>query len=229
MVIYLKVGSVVLKWRRQLLSLNKVPNSRPRRSTVTLPMSGMRSPTAKTYEVSIVSQVPHRPAHDSTHLSVASPTMPAAGHTSFQSAQTCTEDQSNVQRRTTIVHPVSLSGTNRIVDVNKATLSYCYTALLFFIALLVTWVPSSTNRLFGVIHPDAKAPFGLDFSSGLVLPLQGFWNTVIYVVTSWAACKALVSDLRNGVSYPSNSVVSYPAEVWHIIANETRRSFTWQR
>ena len=110
------------------------------------------------------------------------------------------------------MHPVSLSGTNRIVDVNKATLSYCYTALLFFIALLVTWVPSSTNRLFGVLHPNAKTPFGLDFSSGLVLPLQGFWNTMIYIVTSWAACKALVGDLRNGVSYRANSVVTYPAK-----------------
>jgi hypothetical protein len=30
--------------------------------------------------------------------------------------------------------------------------------------------------------------------SATVLPLQGFWNAVIYAVTSWAACKALLEE-----------------------------------
>jgi hypothetical protein len=91
---------------------------------------------------------------------------------------------------------------NKAVDANRATLSYCYTALLFFIALLVTWVPSSINRVYTLVSDTGKpSPFGLDFASSLVLPLQGFWNLVIYVVTSWGACTALwderiVSRLR---------------------------------
>jgi hypothetical protein len=34
--------------------------------------------------------------------------------------------------------------------------------------------------------------------SAFVLPLQGFWNALIYMVTSWGACKNLVNDLRMG-------------------------------
>ena len=77
---------------------------------------------------------------------------------------------------------------------NKAAHSYCKCAMLFFIALLVTWVPSSINRVYSLIHPQ-DVSFGLTFTSSLVLPLQGFWNTVIYVVTSFSACKALTGRL----------------------------------
>ena len=38
--------------------------------------------------------------------------------------------------------------------------------------------------------------FGLDFASGFVLPLQGFWNTLIYIVTSLPACAALGKDIK---------------------------------
>lgn len=34
--------------------------------------------------------------------------------------------------------------------------------------------------------------------SAFVLPLQGFWNAVIYAVTSWSACKSLTEDLVPG-------------------------------
>ncbi|KAJ4156746.1 hypothetical protein NW754_008389 [Fusarium falciforme] len=37
-----------------------------------------------------------------------------------------------------------------------------------------------------------------EFMSAFVLPLQGFWNALIYMVTSWGACKSLLSDLRMG-------------------------------
>lgn len=72
--------------------------------------------------------------------------------------------------------------------------SYYKCAMLFFIALLVTWVPSSVNRVYSLVFPD-KVSFGLSFASGLVLPLQGLWNTVIYVATSLPACKALFRRL----------------------------------
>jgi hypothetical protein len=34
--------------------------------------------------------------------------------------------------------------------------------------------------------------------SAFVLPLQGFWNALIYAVTSWSACKSFWEDLRTG-------------------------------
>ena len=77
------------------------------------------------------------------------------------------------------------------IDANKAAVSYCKCALLFFVALLVTWVPSTVNRVVTLAHPEAEI-FGLNYTSGLVLPLQGFWNALVYIFTSYKACKALI-------------------------------------
>ena len=77
---------------------------------------------------------------------------------------------------------------------SKAEWSYYKCAMLFFIALLITWVPSSINRIYSLMFPT-KVSFGLSLASGLVLPLQGFWNTVIYVATSLPACKTLLRTL----------------------------------
>jgi hypothetical protein len=84
---------------------------------------------------------------------------------------------------------------------SKGEWSYYKCALLFFVALIVTWVPSSANRVYSVVFPD-KVSFGLSLASGLVLPLQGFWNTVIYVATSWPACMALYGKLVEKIKGP---------------------------
>ena len=213
-IIYIRVGAVVFKWRRQLMSRSAgigVSSVNYRGSTATpVPMHDVRSPVAaKRYEVSIVSQVPHHSPSRSKQLAMASPTTPdQSRHTRFPSGQTTVNEQPNgLQRRTTIVHPVSQTGGARVVDVNRATISYCYTAFLFFVALLVTWVPSSANRFYTLINPNKPSPYALNFSSGLVLPLQGFWNTIIYIVTSFAACKALLRDIRDAFRFRSHSSV----------------------
>lgn len=208
-IIYIKVGMVVFKWRKHLISQNRSQTGSNKRDsqavTVSVPMRDLRIP-AKGYEVSIVSQVPHHSPSRSKRLSLSSPTALTASHGRFPSTNTTTiDDQSNVQRSTTIVHPVSSANPHRIVDANRATLSYCYTALLFFIALLVTWVPSTVNRVYTLVSPGSPSPFALDFASGLVLPLQGFWNTVIYIVTSLAACKALAADIHDRFSCRTES------------------------
>lgn len=76
------------------------------------------------------------------------------------------------------------------MEANTAAWSYTKCAILFFISLLVTWVPSSINRVYSLIHPELiSIPF--TYASAIVLPLMGFWNSVIYITTSWAACKTL--------------------------------------
>lgn len=80
---------------------------------------------------------------------------------------------------------------------NNAAWSYTKCAILFFTAILITWIPSSANRVFSVVH-RGKHSFPLEFMSAFVLPLQGFWNAAIYFVTSWSACKSLFADLRQG-------------------------------
>ena len=79
-------------------------------------------------------------------------------------------------------------------ELNNAAWSYTKCAILFFTALLITWVPSSANRVYSVIHPG-EISATLELMSALVLPLQGFWNAGIYILTSRAACKALLQDI----------------------------------
>ncbi|KAF4994047.1 hypothetical protein FGRMN_6081 [Fusarium graminum] len=82
-------------------------------------------------------------------------------------------------------------------ELNNAAWQYTKCALLFFTAILITWVPSSSNRVYSVFHPQSSS-HALEFMSAFVLPLQGFWNALIYAVTSWSACKNLMSDIRTG-------------------------------
>jgi hypothetical protein len=100
------------------------------------------------------------------------------------------------------------------MEANKAAFSYCKCALLFFASLLITWVPSSINRLYSLAYPNAF-PFPLLFASSLVLPLQGFWNAVIYIVTSLPACKALWSQVLDywAPSRATKSSSPYPPSI----------------
>ncbi|KAJ5105101.1 hypothetical protein NUU61_002448 [Penicillium alfredii] len=78
---------------------------------------------------------------------------------------------------------------------NSTIWAYTKYAMLFFIALLVTWVPSTANRVYALARPQDFS-FGLNYASSFVLPLQGFWNSLIYVSISWPAFKSLWADLR---------------------------------
>lgn len=79
-------------------------------------------------------------------------------------------------------------------EANNAAWSYAKCAILFFTAMLVTWIPSSANRVFSVVNAGMVS-LPLEFMSAFVLPLQGFWNACIYIVTSWKACKTLGEDI----------------------------------
>ena len=82
------------------------------------------------------------------------------------------------------------------MEANTAAWGYTKCAILFFVSLLVTWVPSSINRLYSLAHPDLiSVPF--TYASAVVLPLMGFWNCVIYITTSWAACQSLFTNLSS--------------------------------
>ncbi|KAF4785558.1 G-protein coupled receptor [Colletotrichum scovillei] len=87
------------------------------------------------------------------------------------------------------------SARRRNYELNNAAWSYTKCSILFFTVILITWVPSSANRVYSVIHTkESSTP--LEFMSAFVLPLQGFWNALIYVVTSWKACKTLWTDIK---------------------------------
>jgi hypothetical protein len=87
------------------------------------------------------------------------------------------------------------AGRRHRYEVKSAAWSYTKCALLYFSAILITWIPSSANRVYSLVHGgDTFAPLAL--MSAFVLPLQGFWNWLIYIVISWAACKDLFQDIK---------------------------------
>jgi len=55
-------------------------------------------------------------------------------------------------------------------------------------------VPSTINRVYSLVHYPGvhtnKPNFTLNLIAALVLPTQGFWNAVIYTITSWSQCRA---------------------------------------
>ena len=53
---------------------------------------------------------------------------------------------------------------------------------------LSSQLPSTINRIYTIVYPGTTN-FGLNFASALVLPCQGFWNAVIYIITTFPACK----------------------------------------
>ncbi|KAL7796138.1 putative G-protein coupled receptor protein [Trichoderma ceciliae] len=77
---------------------------------------------------------------------------------------------------------------------DNAAWSYTKCALLFFTAMLITWIPSSANRLYSLTHHNSVS-VPLEFMSVFVLPLQGFWNCLVYITTSWTACTNLFNDM----------------------------------
>lgn len=77
---------------------------------------------------------------------------------------------------------------------DNANWAYAKVAVLFFVALMVTWIPSSANRVYSYVHPGQISP-GLEYASAFVLPLQGFWNGLIYATTSIPACKSFWREI----------------------------------
>jgi hypothetical protein len=146
MFIYVKVGVVVFKWRKQLLSLSRsehkpeAPPAGYAMGELSSPISPS-SPPPKTYEVTISSQVPHSSRRErqlssprNTYYGATTPV--DAHHQRFSSIQeTAYPDTANTQ---VVVERPKI----KTLDANKATLSYCKTAMLFFIALLCTWYVS---------------------------------------------------------------------------------------
>jgi hypothetical protein len=75
--------------------------------------------------------------------------------------------------------------------------AYAKCASLFFLSIIVTWVPSSANRVYGLLHPS-RPSYSLNIAAAAVLPLQGFWNTIIFFWISWNIVTDQWHDLRHG-------------------------------
>ena len=150
------------------------------------------------YSVTITADMTHEGgADDGTNTNGVSEAAAADGtepHTTVGNIQVGAPPPSRHQRR-------------RNLEMNSAAWSYTKCAILFFTAMLITWIPSSANRVYSVLN-DGTALVGLEYASAFVLPLQGLWNCIIYIVTSWTGCKNYFREI--GLAPRARVVESLP-------------------
>ena len=95
----------------------------------------------------------------------------------------------------------SLTRNHALSETNPDAWLYARAAFLFFCALLISWVPSSINRLYSFVHPE-ELNFGLNYTETVVLPLQGFLNACVYIITSQTAVKNLIRSMTGRPELP---------------------------
>lgn len=141
-------------------------------------------------DLKISKQISSTPTTSLSPLSPTSPTSPSStipdssGHAL---ARTLTRARRRNRRKLAVY------------EANNAAWSYTQCALLFFTALLVTWIPSTANRVYSVVNNN-EVSLGLQYASAFVLPLQGFWNGLIYIFTTRRACKVLLREIQDHIA-----------------------------
>lgn len=181
--IYIRVGLIIMKWRRQARSAGKASEEAHRSANSTSSSEPPEDQIRRTDEVTI------------TRENCPAPTPYGRSRASMPNFR-----PHHIRNRALAVfHERSRSrggkDTMRGNQTNKATIRYCKCALLFFVALTIVWVPSTINRIWTLIYPT-EVIFGLQYAAAFVLPLQGFCNASIYFATSSYACKCVWRDLK---------------------------------
>ncbi|OJJ95539.1 hypothetical protein ASPACDRAFT_1891777 [Aspergillus aculeatus ATCC 16872] len=192
--IYVRTGSVIYQKRQQL---NRAGNTDSSSTTASLKNIQLSKVTefSITREIVHTVQVPLEGNED--------PISTKSLHTFYcpysvtiQAGSDLKDSEKTAEQ--SYVHDQVSAGIQRratVLETNSAAWAYSKYAILFFIALLITWVPSTANRVYSLVLPH-KVDFELNYISGLVLPLQGFWNSIIYVSISWPAFEELLFSNR---------------------------------
>lgn len=137
----------------------------------------------------------HRPRGPGIHTTVTSPPRPGMGSradTPYRSDGQGNGNSARDQQQQGGKGQRPQAFFSRFVVLDPVKRAYLRTSFLFAISVLVTWTPSSINRIRGLIYGDS--PYPLNVASATVLPLQGVWNAVIFFVTSWSVVRACVAD-----------------------------------
>ncbi|KAL2021364.1 hypothetical protein VTK56DRAFT_7229 [Thermocarpiscus australiensis] len=87
--------------------------------------------------------------------------------------------------------------THKLHKLDPVKLAYLRTPFVFAISVLVTWTPSSINRVYSLLYPS-RTSYALNLASAIVLPLQGLWNAVIFAATSWKVLQEEFCGLMAG-------------------------------
>lgn len=127
---------------------------------------------------------------DKSHIHDQDPSTQCTTTVTVGTPAQVTEDEYKL-RKTSSTGQAVARRRNAAMDANTAAWGYAKVAMLMFVALFIVWVPSTINRVYSLVHPDHPL-FALNLLSALVLPLQGFWNAMIYIATSWSQCNIAV-------------------------------------
>ena len=92
----------------------------------------------------------------------------------------CCHDTPHLHR----LRALKSSASTKLKKLDPVKMAYLRTSFIFGFAVLITWIPSSVNRLYSIAN-NGRINFPLSAISGSVLPLQGVWNALIYFTTSW--------------------------------------------
>lgn len=179
--IYLLAGRFIFQKRHQLRAFN-------------VPVDDLPFPSYDPSTIKVTREFASLPSSMPTIASDAYAAQDKAGRFSDMSSKSYTV---NVSSRPALPHKMSYGGIRRnraAMEANRAAYNYTKIASLFFVSLLVTWVPSSINRVYSLIHPESVS-VAYAYAAGIVLSLMGFWNSVIYISTSHHACKVLFESL----------------------------------
>ncbi|KAI0200317.1 hypothetical protein F4808DRAFT_460912 [Astrocystis sublimbata] len=110
---------------------------------------------------------------------------PVATTTTCISAEPPVEVKENIWHR---VHNSYRRWTAKFSNMDPVKLAYLRTSFVFAVSVFVTWTPSSINRVHDLVNPQ-EFSYPLNLASAIVLPLQGFWNAVIFFSTSRVALR----------------------------------------
>lgn len=84
---------------------------------------------------------------------------------------------------------------NAKTHAEEAAKAYSKTAGLFCLIMLLTWGPASANRWYSMAHPG-HISVPLTYASAIFLPLQGFFNAVIFFYCSRKPTNELLRKLK---------------------------------
>lgn len=124
---------------------------------------------------------------EGTHVSFEEPPdqvqpMPGQYYSSVTSTPASRTPRPGASKR--IAAAVAAAANKFVID-DPIKRAYLRTSLLFALSVLVTWIPSSLNRIHSWLA--GGSPFEYHVSTAAVLPLQGLWNAVIFFITSWTS------------------------------------------
>ncbi|KAG6006999.1 hypothetical protein E4U21_006519 [Claviceps maximensis] len=95
---------------------------------------------------------------------------------------------------------LSATASMKLKRLDPVKMSYLRTSFIFGLSVLITWIPSSVNRLYSLAN-QGQVSYPLSVASGCVLPLQGVWNAIIFFTTSWRAVQAETRALKARFGY----------------------------